>query len=293
MTEKLSLEKKNELPFKSIEIPKEELKIVQNIFEFSDKISDEGWDEDSVYAYSNSKFTVEEIIERRTNELSATLNTLPEDKKFELQAKIQREAEYEKRKGDIDYENAQFKRLTQFIENQPIWKYKFSTNRPFQLGQYHEYNYKGDASESQKADSLYSYAGQGRDSIYYVSYSGLSLRLKKDLLMTNGLKKVLQKPQELILFFNKREQQRNDLKVNESFDDIEGFNSTDFPAEVISFEPKLGYNTEEFTKFDFFQDINSNYKSNIEVIRSNDRVIVKNYDNTHTGHQINKIYFQK
>ena len=292
--EKISLEKNgNENPVE-IEIPKEELKIVSDIFEFLNKISEEGYSDGSIYAESNSKFTIQELIRNKTYKLSSTLDSLPESEKYEFEAKIMREAEYEAKKGNIDFLNYQFEKLTKFIESKPIWKYKFSTNYPFILSQFYELRFKGDGSESQQADALYSYAGQGRDSIYYVSNSGLSLRLKKSLLFKGrGIKDVLQKPQELILFFNQIEKERRDLNVRTTFNDIEDLNSIDFPAELVSFEPKIEYNVEEFTDFDFSQDKNSNYKSKIEVVKDKDRIIVKNYDNTHPGHQINRIYYKK
>lgn len=276
---------------KSIEIPKEELEIVHDIFLFSEKLSEEGYTNDSVYASSNSNFSAEELEKMKTDELSQTLNSLSDDEAFNLRRKIKREAQYESRKGDIDFMNDQYEKLMQYIESQKIWKHKFSTNYSFNLGWYDETNFKGDGSESKSVDEVNSFAGQSRDSLYYVSKSGLSLRLKRSLLIEGGVKQVLQKPQELILFFNRREQQKRDLDIKETFNDIEDLNSIDFPAELTSFEPKLEYNAIEFSKFNFNEDVDSDYKSSIQVTKSGDRIIVKNYDNEHPGHQINKIYF--
>ncbi len=276
---------------KHIEIPKEELRSVQDIFSFLEQLSKESYSDDSTYARSNHNFTATEIEEMKTEELNKTINSLSEDDASTLRRKIKRESQYEANQGDIDFTNDQFEKLVQYIESKEIWKHKFSTNHAFVLSQYHDFNFKGDASESEYYDQLNSYAGQGRDSIYYVSKSGLSLRLKKDLLMTDGLKAVLQKPQELIMFFNQREKQRRDLDVRETFNDIEKVNSIDFPAELVSFEPKLEFNVHEFSMFDFNKNIDSDYKSNIQIEKTGDRIIVKNYDNEHTGHQINKIYF--
>lgn len=275
---------------KPIEIPKEELLVVQDIFSFVKKLPD-GYGSESKYAQSNTNFTVEEIEEVKTKELKQTLDSLPEDEAFDLRRKIKRESQYWANQGEIDFKNDQFEKLIQYIESQKIWKHKFSTNHAFALSQYHDFNFKGDASESKIYDELNSYAGQNRDSIYYVSKSGLSLRLKKDLLMTKGIKAVLQKPQELILFFNRREQQRQDFVVRETFNDIESFNSMDLPAELVSFEPKLEFNVQEFSKFNFAENADADYKSDIQIVKNGDRIIIKNYDNEHTGHQINKIYF--
>ena len=56
--------------------------------------------------------------------------------------------------------------------------------------------------------------------------------------MTDGLKAVLQKPQELIMFLIK-EKTKKRFRC-ETFNDIEKkVNSIDFPAELVSFEPKL------------------------------------------------------
>jgi len=275
---------------KFIEIPKEEIQAVQDILSFSEKLSEEGYTEDSIYASSNSNLTAEELEKMNTDELSQTLKSLY-DESFNLRRKIKREAQYQARKGDIDFMNDQFEKLMQYIESQKIWKHKFSTNYSFNLGWYDETNFKGDGSESKTVDELNSFAGQSRDSLYYVSKSGLSLRLKRSLLIDGGLKQVLQKPQEFILFFNRREQQRRDLDIKETFNDIESLNSIDFPSELTSFEPKLEYNAIEFSKFNFSENIDSDYKSDIQVIKNGDRTIVKNYDNEHPGHQINKIYF--
>jgi hypothetical protein len=280
-----------EIPKKDIEIPKEEIQSVQDIFSFLEQISKEGYSDDSTYARARHNFTAAEIEEWKTEEFKKTLDSLSEDDALSLRRKIKRESEYEANQAEIDFINDQFEKLLQYIESKEIWEHKFSTNHAFALSQYHDYNFKGDASESEDYDKLNSYAGQGRDSIYYVSKSGLSLRLKKDLLMTKGLKAVLQKPQELIIFFNQREKQRRDLDVRQTFNDIEKINSIDFPAELVSFEPKLEFNVYEFSMFDFNKNIDADYKSNIQTEKTTDRIVIKNYDNEHMGHQINKIYF--
>lgn len=276
---------------KPIEIPKEELEIVKNISSFLDNLSKETYSGESKYALAKHSFSAEECEEILRDEQKSILDTLSGDDKFDLERKIKRQAQYMANQGDIDFTNDQFEKLTNYIEDQKIWKHKFTTNHAFALNQYHDFNFKGDGSESRTYDEYNSYAGQGRDSIYYVSKSGMSLRLKKDLLMTKGLKAVLQKPQELILFFNRREKQRQDLDVRETFNDIESFNSMDLPAELVSFEPKLEFNVQEFSKFNFAENADAAYKSDIQIVKNGDRIIIKNYDNEHTGHQINKIYF--
>lgn len=276
---------------KRIEIPKEELQVVKDITSFLEKLSEESYSDDSIYTRKQHSFSESECEEIIRNEQKSKLETLSGDDKLELERKILREAQYMANQANIDFTNDQFEKLTQYIESQKIWKHKFTTNHAFALSQYHDYSFKGDASESKEYDALNSYAGQGRDSIYYVSKSGLSLRLKKDLLMTKGLKAVLQKPQELILFFNRREQQRQDLDTKETFNDIESLNSMDLPAELVSFEPRLEFNVQEFSKFNFAENVDADYKSDIQIVKNGDRIIIKNYDNEHTGHQINKIYF--
>ena len=209
---------------KTIQIPKEELQAVQDIFSFTEKLSAEGYSDDSSYALSNSHFTVEELEEIKINELKQTLNSLSREEQHDLRRKIKRQAQYESYKGEIDFKNDQFEKLTQYIDSQKIWKHKFSTCHSFNLGWYDEMNFKGDGSESKLVDEVNSFAGQSRDSIYYVSKSGICLRLKRSLLIEDGIQKVLQKPQELILFFNRREQQKRDLNVKETFNDIENLN---------------------------------------------------------------------
>lgn len=276
---------------KSVEIKEEEFRVIRDIFSFSEKLSKETYIENSTHAFTNSNFTAEELEQRKVAELSKTLASLSEDEAFDLKRKIKRQAQYEAYKADIDFRNEQFEKLVQYIESKEIWKHKFSTNYSFNLGQYDEIDFKGDGSESRYYDELNAFAGQSRDSLYYVSKSGLSLRLKRSLLHEKGISSVLQEPQELILFFNRREQQRRDLDIKESFNEIDNLNAIDFPSELVSFEPKLEYNAFEFSKFDFNKNTNSGYTSSIQIIENQGRTIVKNYDNEHPGHQINKIYF--
>jgi hypothetical protein len=79
---------------KNIEIPKEELQAIQDIFLFSEKLSEEGYAEDSVYASSNSNFTAEELEKMKTDDLSQTLESISDDETFNLRRKIKREAQY-------------------------------------------------------------------------------------------------------------------------------------------------------------------------------------------------------
>ena len=90
---------------KSIEIPKEELQAVQEIFSFSEKLSEEGYTSDSIYSSSNSNLAAEELEKMKTDELSQTLDSLSDDESFNLRRKIKREAQYQARKGDIDFIN--------------------------------------------------------------------------------------------------------------------------------------------------------------------------------------------
>ena len=288
--EKISLEKNNDGPFKKIEVPKEEIKVVEEITDFVEKLSLE-----PAEMSQNPRFSVGELVERKEKELGLKIDSLPENEKLDLKIKIKRQAEYEAHKDDIDFENSQFEKLLEFIEKYPIWKYKFSTNYAFTLGQYHDFDFKGDGSESREVDEYQAFAGQGRDSIYYVSKSGMSLRLLKNQLLDKGIRVVLQKPQEFVLFLNIREKQRNDLDIFEKFSDIEGINYQNMPAEIVSTEPKLGYNVVEYSTLDFNQKIDSSkdFESKIKTSRDGNKIIVEDYDDIHTGHQVNRIYFKK
>jgi hypothetical protein len=275
---------------RKIEVPKEEIKAVEEIADFVEKLSLE-----PAKASQNPRLSVGELIERKEKELNSKIDSLPENKKLDLKIKIKRQAEYEAHKDDIDFDNNQFEKLLGFIEKYSIWQYKFSTNYAFTLGQYHDFNFKGDGSESREVDEYQAFAGQGRDSIYYVSKSGMSLRLLKNQLLDKGIRAVLQKPQEFVLFLNIREKQRNDLDIFEKFSDIEGINYQNMPAEIVSMEPKLEYNVVEYSTLDFNQKIDSSkdFESKIKTSRDGNKIIIENYDDIHTGHQINRIFFSK
>lgn len=277
---------------RKIEVPKEEIKVVEEISNFVKELSTETSDN---FESQDSIFSVEELMHIREIELRTIINSLSAEEKSDLKRKIKREAQYERYKGFIDFRNYQFEKLVKYIESKPIWKYKFSTNYAFTLGQYHNFNFKGDGSESREVDEYNSFAGQSRDSVYYVSNSGMSLRLLRNQLLDKGIEAVLQKPQEFVLFLNIREQHRNDIRIDEKFSDIEGINYQNMPAEIVSMQPKLEYNVVEYSTRDFNQNIDSSkdFESKIKTNRDDNRIIVENYDDIHTGHQINRIFFSR
>lgn len=111
-----------------------------------------------------------------------------------------------------------------------------------------------------------------KDSIYYMSSSGASLRLK----MSNrnqGVSKVIQPIMEKI-FFEK-------------------------PGEEIVETPKLGYFVREYTTQDFLnklgeESIDSDYQSSIRKYERGDKIEIPKLDNIkidHEGSPVNKIDF--
>ncbi len=202
--------------------------------------------------------------------------------------KAEHEAEYEICKDIIDYKNKQLEELTKFIENQPIWKYKFSTDSHLQYNRYLDFRFKGDGSESKEYDEENSFAGQSKDSIYYISQSGVSLRLKKSLLFQHGVKDMLQKPQDLIIFRDW------ELEAEDMKSDLEGANKiVSFPTKAVSFEPKIGYYVEEFYTKGIDSQKNDDRVSKICINNEGEKILVKNFDDMHAGHQVNKIYFSR
>lgn len=265
------------------ETPKEELQAVKEIYEFMEQLAD---DKGEAFEPRKSQHTVAELVELKTTSLEQELGRLPPKEKLALEFKIKREAEYEAFKGEIDFRNDQLKRLTEYIETKDIWKTKFSTSQSVRADQFNNLSFAGDGSESRNYDQQNSFAGQSRDSIYFVSKSGLSLRLKVDELFgKDGFRAVLRSPKELIIFLNRKEKDKRHLEI------LGGNDFQDYPEEIISFTPQLGYNVEEFRSSNFGEDSSSNFKSQIEVKKQAGRLTVKNYDTDHSGHQVNRIFY--
>ena len=268
---------------KVIEIPKSEIQVFQEIQDYMEVLA---IDSGETFQPRKSQHSMAELIDEKTKEMGSDIDSVPPSEKLSLEFKIKRAAEYEAYKGEIDFRNDQLHKLIEFIESKNIWKCKFSTSKSVGLGQYDGREFVGDGSESKKYDQKNSFAGQSRDSIYFVSKSGLSLRLKVDRLFTEGgFKDVLQFPKELIIFLNRREKDRKNLEIRS------GSDFQDYPQEIISFEPRLGYNVEEFRTSNFGTDTTHDYKSEIQVTREKGRVIVRNYQSDHSGHQVNRIFF--
>ncbi|GEM_PF-3552858 len=142
------------------------------------------------------------------------------------------------------------------LDRLPFWNRKFSTDN----------TNNGALAEAPIAEN------PERDSIYYITPSSVSLRLKKVNLI-NGLNAVVNKFAEKIFFVRKRE---------------------------ISLEPKLGYTVEEYFGEDFSNIIISgqvsfDFQSAIKTFQSSDgkiRDVIPTNGKTekHDGDRVNKIF---
>jgi hypothetical protein len=273
--------------FKSIEVSKEEIEALKSIDKFLNKLvmTEELFDNGPIGFKVGTKKLIDELYEQKKSKLT-------EDSDPNLFFKAKREAEYEAGKDVIEYKNQQLEKLINYIESFKIWKHKFSTSSSISYNKYSDFRFSGDGKESNEYDILHTFAGQSKDSIYYISKGGASLRLKKSLLFSNdiefSIKKVMQKAQDLVVFRNwemEINENKSDWKTKEKWES--------FPAKDVSLTPKLGFYVEEFYSNEF--DINSigdgGYKSKIKLENNNKEIIIKNFDNAHSGHQVNRNFF--
>jgi len=147
----------------------------------------------------------------------------------------------------VDYKNNQLNKLVEFIEKQEIWKTKFSTASNINYSPYKHENlnkFTEDLERSEEYHGLNSFAGQNRNSFYYISNSGLSLRIKMGKLHPNGnIREALKRPNELCVCLD--EVTDPDYRPKSTKDSFE------IKSEFISFVPKVGFRVEEFLTRDF------------------------------------------
>lgn len=280
---------------KEIIIPKEELQQLKDISDFWEKMIEE--DDHTVKFPENAMAKINEAFDRLRNEFLASGE--PEDTSTNL--RLRREAEYEVMKDEVDYRMSLLSRLVEYIESKPnLWKFKFSTSPSYQLDKFSDKHFAGDGSESKQRDECQTFAGQSKDSIYYVTNSGVSLRLKQDKLIIDGrshesvysYEKMLQRPMELVLFVANRDPNNAEQEFDSSANEFR------VKASYTSFEPTLEYQVVECMSKreigNMTDNPNMDFKSSIKVDRSGDKVRVtgismENHD-FHQGHQVNRIW---
>ncbi len=271
---------------RSIEVKAEELLSLKMIREFCDLLQ-------------NQDYINEEYKQDENNSKIELLSNTPGISAIDKVWYQKREAEYQAHKETIDFKNWQLNKLTEFIEKQPIWKSKFSTStlqmwhRADDEGRFEEYVRR--LEESADQHKRVSFAGQNKDSIYYLSNSGVSLRLKRANLLGSTINAekegVLVRPVELPLFLDVKEP----LMRNQNTDD----KIWRFTKENVSFEPKVGYHVQEFCTSDFPDAVKSytpggpDFKSKIMIKEEGPDLVIHNADGDHIGHYINKVYWNK
>lgn len=272
---------------KSIEIPREEFKCLGDVTNFVSQLSKEEhqYFDGPIGYLAGANDEIEEIFQKKKSQLGE--ESLLGKERHDFIFKAKRGAEYEVCKDVVDYKNNQLRKLIEFIEKQEIWKTKFSTasNINYSRHIFPDFNsfVKG-LENSEEYHKMNSFAGQNLNSIYFISNSGLSLRIKmKDLHPNGNIVKSLQPSGELSICI--------DEITNPDYDKKSTKNSEEFPNEIVSFEPKLGYRVEEFCTNDFFSNRDSDFKSKIKVLKNKDKIIIEGFDGNHAGHYINKIYF--
>lgn len=273
---------------KSIEIPKQEIETLNSIFSFINQVSFEEYERFSgPIGYSSGiSARIEELFRKKMAEVEAN-QSLSQQEKSKLGFKARREAEYEACADVINYKNEQLKKVVEFAESQKIWKAKFSTASNIDYSQYRYENtqaFVDDLGKSEEYHKEMSFAGQNLNSLYYVSNSGVSLRLKMEALHPNGniLDAVQQLAELSICVDDITDRSNQEIKAEGDL--------FERPLKTVSFTPKVGYRVEEFYTDDFRNHEEGNFKSKIKVLEDDNKIVVKDFDGSHSGHYINKIY---
>lgn len=275
----------------SAEVTAKEVETLKSIRDFTNQLfKEECQSFDGPIRYrKDAAQLIRDIFEERRKQ---TTSNLSQDNRL-----LKHGIEYEICKDVIDYKNVQLKRLTEYIEKQPIWKTKFSTSKNigdnYPIGGFSQLI--SALEKSEEVDKKDNFAGKTEDSIYYVSRSGICLRLKRAYLLPSlyldevenkfhNINNVLVPSLDLSFYVN-------DVMFHKEIK--KKSNSEEYPLESVSFQPKLGYRVEEFLTEDFLNHKEGNFKSKIEITKKDNKLIVENFDYSHSGHLINKIYFEK
>lgn len=283
----MSLEKPEETTPESIarnevkiSIPKEEIMAIWDIQNYWAKLLEE-----TEHNVMISKASKEKVTKKYQELLAKIDHPIAAGSKEDLS--LYREAEYLENQTLVDNRQALIKKLISHIEEKKgIWKHKFSTSNSVQINQYDDKGFSGNGQESKDRDAIQSFAGQSRDSLYYVTNSGATIRLKVDLLFhddTTRYKDILRPPKEKIIFVNKIARNK-DYKVVQD-------GKTIFLHDMCSEIPTLDYNVEEFESQTFDTSIHDqDFQSPISTINTEIGLEIKNFTEDHSGHQVNQIW---
>lgn len=274
---------------KTIEISAEEIEAINSIQDFVFQLRTEEFEHfgGPIHYEEGVSEKIQELFQNKKAKLEKDQD-LTKEKRDELRWIAKREAEYEACADVIDYKNEQLKRLTDFIESQKIWKAKFSTASNIGYSKYNHENmgvFIDDLEKSGEYHKRNSFAGQNFNSLYYISNSGISFRINMSDLHPNGdIEDSIQPLAELSICIDEVTDPDNSEVISKN-------GSSEFPSKIVSFDPKIGYRVEEFGTNDFRNHKNGDFASKIQVLKNNDKIIIKDFDASHPGHYINKIYF--
>ncbi len=283
----------NEIIINSIEIPAQEIEVLKLIQDFLDQLSKKEYEDfdGPVHPIVNIKEERQLLFQKEKDKINQN-PSLSDEEKTILGFQARRKSEYETSKDIIEYKKEQLKKLLEFIENQEIWKTKFSTASNVNFSRTKHKNrqmFLNSLEESEENHRKLSFAGQNMNSIYFLSKNGMSLRVKVDSLFVDkgNIREALPIPQELFMC------------LDAMADDIypkkhpEGIRFLLEKLEYFSFDPQIGFQVEEFCTREFLEHKKGNFKSKIQVTKDKDGIVIKNANGTHSGHCINKIFLLK
>lgn len=120
-------------------------------------------------------------------------------------------------------------------------------------------------------DDIRNLAEDENDSLYYMTSSGMTLRLKKAMLLSDGLEQVIRSPKEKCLFLAPR-------------------------TRIFISQPTVGHYIEEFSSPEFKKAVEGNSDeviSSLQLFKNDngDYVKVASAGVRHPGHAVNRIYF--
>jgi len=243
---------------KTTEMSAEDISYINEARGYWNSILDNG-EEDYNGPLFGDKEEIRSSWKNKEEEKKESLELMPENEKWEEVLKLKQQSEYEILKEQIDYKNQKLSEMMAFLEKQPIWKYKFST-------------------DNSSGRTLF--AGQNLDSIYFLSHSGVTLRLKKENYLTD-LRGVLKQLDDVCIFIDQKCNLIHDISRSDKEESI--------PAEFVSFEPKTGYRVQEYFSKEFLEHQNGAFKSKITLTEQDGKIKISNFDGDHSGHIINNI----
>lgn len=290
----------NQETLKTIEIPEQEMECLHAIKDFVDTLSEKEYDDfDGPIGYPlGTKQKIEDLLKEKIAEIEKRDGPLTQDNKLSTYLEERAKAQYEICRDVLEYQKDQLAKLCEFIEKQNIWKSKFTTasNVIFQLYSDNPVeDFKALLAQSEELHAERSFAQQNRNSLYYVSNAGASLRIKTDVMYGEGsIRNALQKPMETILYVDDITDHENYRALLNTVLPPTAIKGTSFyPKKYISFEPKIACQVDEYATKDFREHSSGKFTSKINISKNNESIIVKGYEISHGGHYINKIFFSK